>query len=148
MLALIKNTFLKKIFLQCSSLSSMLLKTFFSSFFLNKIFLCLPMNLDGVSSHIRHLLWTVLHASIPSSSPGPEEATGRYDRPIRSDPAKRKTTKKKKKKKTKQKKRKTLSSHCVLSYSFPGTPPHDLLQLNFASWLSLGKDVSFKHSYM
>lgn len=146
MLALIKNTFLKKYSCSAFLFQACFWKLFF--FFLNKIFLCLLMNLDGVSSHIRHLLWTVLHASTPSPSPGPEEATGRNNRPIRSSGKKiTKMTKKKTKKKTKPKRIK-LSSHCVLSYSFPGTPPHDLLQLNFASWLSLGKDISFKHSYM
>lgn len=135
MLALIKNTFLKKIFLQCSHLSSMLLKTFF--FFFKTRFLCLLMNLESVSSHIRHLLWTVLHASIPSSSPGPEQV--RWVPPGQIQPKKKIYIYIKKKKK---------SSHYVLAYSLPGTPPHDLLQLNFASWLGLGNNVSLKHSYM
>lgn len=69
MLALIKNTFLKKIFLQCFFSFSMRLKTFR---FL-KDFLSLLMNLDGASSHIRHLLWTASQASTPTPSPDPEE---------------------------------------------------------------------------
>lgn len=112
------------------------------------------MNLDGVCPHTYDtILWTVLHASTPSISPGPEEATGRCDRPVGSDPAKRKRKKKKKKGKKdqitrKQKKEKSYhptASSLILSQAHH---PHDLLQLSFASWLSLGKDVSFKHSYM
>ena len=53
------------------------------------------MNRDGVPSHIWHLLWTVIHASIPSSSPGPEEAGGQYDG-IQQKENKKKTKKEKK----------------------------------------------------
>lgn len=135
MLALIKNTFHRKIFLQCCfchpppSPSPLLCAFRVCSQRRRLIIRTTHPPLDYVTYFVVVFFCFYFNAILPAWAT--TKATGRYNGPLATDPARKKKEKKREKGKSKK------PSHC--SSTPPKNTPHDLLQLNLACRLRRGR---------